>query len=320
MVTERIEQINQGIEKTLDHNQDIMALVSVGSFSQGFMDQFSDIDLYVFTKAPQKYMNRENDSWISHLGTVISRRVFRDSGEGVDKNKIILDNGLMYDVTIVNMSRFNMIKHYFTLKKYKITGLLPKFVKRSLEGNIIKFYSTIQRGYKVHRDQINLEKTLIDAINFSEAKTAVLTEKQFFNRYNFFWQSCYTASVKLIRDEFYYTLLVYDYHLKKELIWMIEQKCLHEDPNKDVFYNGQKIKQWEGEVIYRKLYDTLFKDDIISMQNALIRTAKIYQEYSGIVAAQNGFTLNPEFEKFILNFIENVAIPECERRQEVYRN
>lgn len=320
MFTERIGQINKGIEKTLDHNQDIMALVSVGSFSQGGMDQFSDIDLYVFTTTPQKYMNHEDDSWISHLGTTISRRVFRDSGEGVDKNKIILDNGLMYDITIVNLSRFNMIKHYFTLKKYKITGLLPKFIKRSLEGNIIKFYSTIQRGYKVHKDQINLEKTLIDAINFSEARTVTLTERQFFNSYNFFWQSCYTASVKLIREEFFYTLLVYDCHLKKELIWMIEQKCLQEDSQKDVYYNGQKIKQWEGEDIYRKLYGTLFKDDIISMQNALMHTAKLYQEYSGIVASRNGFKLNHEFEKFILNFIKNVACPECERKQEIHSN
>ncbi|REC61330.1 hypothetical protein DRF65_16580 [Chryseobacterium pennae] len=320
MLTERIEQINQGIEKVLNHNQDIKALISVGSFSQGHMDQFSDIDMYVFTTIPKKYMNHMNDSWISHLGNIISRRVFRDFGEGIDKNKIILDNGLMYDITIVDLSRFNMIKYYFMLKKYKLIRILPRFLRRFLEGNIIKFYSTIQRGYKVHRDKINLEKILIDAINFSKTKAVTLTERQFLNGYNFFWQSCYTASVKLIREEFYYTLLVYDYYLKKELIWMIEQKCLFEDKEKDVYYNGQKIRQWEGIDVYRKLYDTLLKEDIISMQNALIQTAELYQEYAGIVAAKNGFKLNVEFEKFVLNFIKNVAIPERERQQEFYRN
>lgn len=320
MLRERIEQINQGIEKVLKNNPDIKALISVGSFSQGYIDLFSDIDLYVFTTIPKKYMNYTDDSWISHLGNIISRRVFRDSGEGIDKNKIILDNGLMYDITIVNLSRFNMIKYYFILKKYRLIGVLPKFLIRSLSGNIIKFYSTIQRGYRIHADKINLEKTLNYAINFSKTKSVTLTEKQFLNGYNFFWQSCYTASVKLIREEFYYALLVYDHYLKKELIRMIEQKCLLEEKEKDVYYNGHKIKQWEGEDIYRKLYNTLLKDDIISMQNALIQTAKLYQYYSAIVATHNGFNLNIEFEKFVLNFIKNVAIPECEKQQDVYRS
>ncbi|OXB08231.1 aminoglycoside 6-adenylyltransferase [Flavobacterium pectinovorum] len=317
--SERIHTINKGVELLLSNNQDIISLVSIGSFSQNSIDQFSDIDLYLFTNNPKKYLDKENHSWINPLGKIISRRVFKDLQEGVDKNKVILEDGLMYDLTIIDIKKIKLISYYLKLKNIGLKLLLPGFLQKSVEGSILKFYDTIKRGYKIHVDKINLKEILERTITFSETITLdkKLDKKIFFQHYNFFWQSCYTASIKLIRKDFYFTILTYDNYIKKELVRMIEWEAALNKKSTDVFYNGLKIYDWSGEEIYHDLYGTLLSDNINNMQNSLIKTAELYQKFSTIVANEYNFSLNKEFENFVIDFIKNVAIPEVLNNKEI---
>lgn len=314
---ERIDKINEGVKLLLSNNQDIVSLISIGSFSQNSIDQFSDIDLYIFTNNPKKYLDNENHSWINPLGKIISIRVFKDFQEGVDKNKIVLEDGLMYDLTIIDIKKIKLISYYLKLKNVGLLWLLPKFLQNSIEGNILKFYETIKRGYKIHVDKINLKNILERTIGFSNTITLdkKLDKKIFFQHYNFFWQSCYTASVKLIRKDFYFTILTYDHNMKKELIRMIEWDATLKKKSTDVFYNSLKIYDWSGEETCDDLYGTLLSDNIYNMQNSLIKTAELYQKFSTIVAKEYKFSLNKEFENFVIDFIKNVAIPENEKQE-----
>lgn len=315
--SERIDTINKGIELLLSVNEDIISLVSIGSFSQNSIDQFSDIDLYLFTNNPKKYLDNENCSWINPLGKIISRRVFKDFQEGVDKNKVILEDGLMYDLTIIHIKKIMLISYYLKLNNIGLKVMLPRFLQKGIERSIVKFYETIKRGYKIHIDKINLKNILERTITFSE--TIILDKKldqnTFFQHYIFFWQSCYTASIKLVRKDFYFTILTYDNYIKKELIRMIEWEAMLNKKSIDVFYNGLKIYDWRGEEIYHDLYGTLLSDNINNMQKSLIKTAELYQQFSTIVAKEYKFSLNKEFESFVIDFIKNVAIPENEKQQ-----
>lgn len=316
--SERIHTINKGIELLLSTNLDIISLVSIGSFSQNSIDQFSDIDLYLFTNNPKKYLDNENYSWINPLGKIISRRVFKDFHEGVDKNKVILEDGLMYDLTIIDIKKIKLISYYLKLKNIGLKWLLPRFLQNSVEGNILKFYETIKRGYKIHVDKINLKNILERTITFSDTITLdkKLDKKIFLQHYNFFWQSCYTASVKLIRKDFYFTILTYDHYIKKELIRMIEWDASLKKRSTDVFYDSLKIYDWSGEETCDDLYRTLLSDNIYNMQNSLIKTAELYQKFSTSVSKEYKFSLNKEFENFVIDFIKNVAIPENEKKQQ----
>ncbi|MCD9574048.1 aminoglycoside 6-adenylyltransferase [Flavobacterium soyae] len=314
--SERVHTINKGIELLLSVNQDIISLVSIGSFSQDSIDQFSDIDLYLFTNNPIKYLDNENHSWINPLGKIISRRVYKDFKEGVDKNKVILKDGLMYDLTIIDIKKIKLIRYYLKLNDIGLKWLLPKFLQNSAEGNILKFYETIKRGYKIHVDKINLKSILERNIAFSDSISLdkKLDKKIFFQHYNFFWQSCYTASIKLIRRDFYFTILTYDHYMKKELIRMIEWDAALKKKSTDVFYDSLKIYDWSGEETYEDLNGTLLSGTIYNMQNSLIKTTELYQKFSSSVSKEYKFSLNKEFENFVIDFIKNVAIPEYEKQ------
>lgn len=313
-IDKRIQQIEEGINLLIKNNADIKSIVSIGSYATNTIDKFSDIDLYIFTTNPEKYLNKSDISWLSSIGNVMSRRIFKDLREGVNKNKIVIENGLMYDLTIVSIRRFEIIKYFFSLKRNRLTWILPKFLRKGIESNILKFFQTVKRGYKIHNDKINLQSIVKHAIRFgNNYQNNTISIDLFGNHYNTFWQSCYTASVKLIRGEFYHAILLYDYQMKNELLWIMEREMLSRENAADVFYNGVNIHNW-GKGIHAKLYGTLFHGDIVEMQRALLNSIELYQHFSSIVAQKYDFPLNNKFEVFVINFIKNIAIPEVEKK------
>jgi len=314
----RIQQIEEGINLLIKNNTDIKSIVSIGSYATNTIDKFSDIDLYIFTTKPQKYLNKNDTSWLNSIGNIMSRRIFKDIREGVDKNKIIVENDLMYDLTIVSIKRFKIIKYFFSLKRNQLIWILPTVLRKGIENNILKFFQTVKRGYKIHNDKINLQTIVKHAIKFgNNYQNNIISMDLFVNNYNTFWQSCYTASVKLIRKEFYFTVLVYDYYMKKELLWMIERASLIDNNKLDIFYDSLNIHKWGGD-IHTKLHNTLLYGNIIEMQQALLNSIELYQHFSSIIAQKYNFPLNKEFETFVINFIKNVAIFENEKNEPIY--
>lgn len=311
----KLELINNGLIALLEKNKDIRGMLSIGSFSQGAFDTFSDIDLFLFTDNPSRYMNWDDMEWATPLGTVISRRVFRDRGDGVDKNKIVLDNGIMYDFTLVPLKHFRVIRTYLAMRQRGMLFLLPGFLRRGVNAGISRFYETIRRGCKVHHDTIGLAK-IIPYLqeHYAKKQPAFPDQHSFANSYNNFWQSCYTASVKLIKGEYYHNLLLYDNYMKHQILRAIEWLAITENASVDVFFNGVRLEQWAGREVYERVLSTLFHQDILEMQHCLLRSVALYQELSGTLAKAYGFPLNKHFEDFVIGFIEQTAIPHTQSR------
>ncbi|MGB3468473.1 MAG: aminoglycoside 6-adenylyltransferase [Cyclobacteriaceae bacterium] len=315
-VSKRIERIDAGIATLIRDNDDVKALVSIGSYSQGTMDKFSDIDLYLFTTNPSKYQHSLNYDWLNPLGKVLSRIAFIDGNAGVGKNKVVFSDGLMYDITIIRVSRLRIFRTYFFLTKSKVIRLLPAFLRNGLEVNMLHFYNTIKRGYRIHKDEIGLESVLTNIISaFSKVKQDQITEAKFVQTNQAFWQCCYDASVKLIRKDFYYKFLVFDKAIRKNLITLLEWRAKSEG-NEEVYYEGRKVEQWAGKEIADELYQTLKYENEVEMLDSLLITIRLFVKESHYLSSRYGYPLNTDFEEFVIEFIENVAIPQCERHQQ----
>lgn len=310
---ERKELINSSISKLVDINKHILGIVSCGSFSRGDMDQYSDIDLYIFTNAINNFTDEHYNKWLHQLGDVLFIWSFKDPQEGVGKVKLVMVDGLMFDLTIVSSKRFSIVGTYLNLAIWGLDMAIPKSVCQLMENSIKRFYETIRRGYEVHVDKIGIEKILDKAVKHVERKRKSkfefsLTSKQIENSYKCFWQSCYTASVKLIRGDFFYVVLVYDHYLKQQLIRMIEwREIISQGDHLDYFYNGYKIRNWGGDRLYNSLRNTLLSNDPIEMQSSLLNMIEIYQEYSELVCQILGFERNIRFEQFVVNFVQEAT-------------
>lgn len=310
---DRKRHILAGIEALIAHNKRILGIVSCGSFSRGDMDQFSDIDLYIFTDNIKAFVDQDDVYWLSNLGEVLSLRVFRDRNEGIDKIKMVLSGGLMYDLSIVSLQRFKLIDFYLGFRKLVGAKFIPTRVNRLFQSNITTFYKTIQRGYEVHHDNINLQSSIDRVIEFvqknkSSSRILQCSEKELINRNQFFLQSIYTASVKLIRGEFFYVILTYDHYLKKELMDMIEWGKLIRNENTDVYYDAFRVKHWAGEEVNISLRDTLMMGSNLEMQQSLLRMLEIYREYNNIVFDYLGYYREDKFEEFVVDFIQEIAL------------
>ncbi|MBW8683025.1 aminoglycoside 6-adenylyltransferase [Chitinophaga rhizophila] len=314
-LTNKLQLIEEGLKSFISKNKDIKALLSIGSYSQGAFDSFSDMDLFVFTDKPADYMSWDDATWAEPLGKIISRRVFRDRGDGVDKNKLVTETGIMYDLTFVPMNHLRVIRFYLGLKRRNLQFLLPGFLKNGIGTAVARFYDTIKRGCHIHHDTIGLGK-IVPYLRaaYSQQSPVFPDKKAFANSYNNFWQSCYTASVKLTKGEYYHNLLLYDNYMKHQLLRAMEWLAITDDPSVDVFFNGARLQQWGPHDVYERILPTLFHDDVLEMQYCLLRSAALYQELSAALAQAYGFALNKQFEAFVINFIEHTAIPYTRRR------
>lgn len=305
--------ILSSIAKLAHSKRSILGIVSCGSFSRGDIDKYSDIDLYIFTDSIVDFTDENSNDWLNVLGEVLSMRIFKDRQEGVDKIKLIVVGGLMFDLTIVSSKKFRIVGSYLNLVSWGLNRLIPESVSRLMESNINTFYETIRRGYEIHVDKIGISRILGKAVKYTESKRKSksglsLTKKQFENTYNLFWQSCYTASVKLIRGDFFYVVLVYDHYLKQELIKMIEwREVISQGDHLDFYYNGYKILSWGGVYLYDSLRSTLMSNDPVEMQRSLLNMIEIYQEYSEPVCQIFGFERNIRFEQFVVTFIQEAT-------------
>lgn len=316
--TDRVTQIERGIDAMTRNNPSIMGIVSCGSFARGGFDQFSDIDLYIFTTSVKDFIDPDNSEWKATLGNAISMRIFKDGGK-TDKVKLIIDDGLMYDLTIVSVKKFKLLKRFIKLREMGLGKIIPPFIARAFNDNINVFYSTIKRGYKVHGDRMGLAE-MIEAANHFVVKynrfngIFSVNEKEFYEQYNVFWQLCYVASVKLIRGDFYLVMLTFDVFMKAELLRMIEWDAKLNDSTVDCYYHGYQIRKWGGEKLNEELLGTLLRDNLHQMQNCILYMIELYQRHSKTVIEKSGFKPNRELENFVVNFIKNIALNVPEKR------
>lgn len=295
----RMDKIDKGIELLIKNNEDIKSIISIGSYSQGSIDQFSDIDLLIFTDNTKKYAD-ENYDWEAVLGCSLS--VIKMGYPMSDKIKIVLEDGLMYDLLIINMNKVKIVYTYSFLKKYKLTWMIPKFFRYRLEEVLALFYDPIKKGSKIHVDKMNVKKFISKLhLLFNDYNHHKIDQKKFTFCYKRFWHACYPAAIKLMRNEIGLVHVRYDNILKRQLLKMIEWKILSEKKI-DVFYDSKGIKEWGGEDLKERFLKTVSSHENIA--EGLMDTAKFFQEYAIHVAKKNDFDLDDRLGDFVINFLK----------------
>ena len=291
-------------------SNDVDAMISFGSSNRKNQDEYSDLDLFLFTTSPQKYLNEENDKWlVEYFGPILSRAVVKDPIDNVLFNRIIMKDGFSLDIITINVIEFKKAKYYLYLKKYKLHKLIPSKIRKVIEDNLYIFHYFLKRGNSILYDNINIYKLLkliFKSYNGEEEKNILTTEK-FQQNHNQFWQTCYKIHQRLYSNDFYYAIVFLDNIIKKNLIQIINWYTLlnNKDKNIDVFYNGAKINEWCDPYIVENLYAIFLHTDIDKMRASVLNTIDIYQRISYSIASKNGITCNKKLETAVLELIKN---------------
>lgn len=289
-------------------NNDVKAIISFGSSSGGRQDEYSDLDLFLFTSDTGRYLDEENREWLNGFGPVLSRVVIRDVVDNVLFNRIKLKNGLSLDVIIVDSQTFRKGIWYFRLRKFKVDKLLPDWVIRQIDESSYTFHYYLKRGYEILFDRMNIRQDvgiIFREYDGKQDRATAFNEGAFLHNYSQFWHTCYKINAKLMRSDFFYAVIVLDNVIKKNLVRMLEWQVLTGDQQekKDVYYHGAKIRQWCNPGIVEKLYGVFLHSGKDEMRTALLNTMNVYREVAHDIARKFNFPLNEALEEKVFRFI-----------------
>ena len=282
------------------NEKDVKAIISFGSlhlgtFIQNNNDEFSDLDLFVFTKTPNKLLSVNNIGWLKCFGNPISILTIKNPVEGNMITRIMFENLFCVDVIPISYNKFKMIKIYLFLKKIRLNKLLSNYI--NIENELKTFCTYLKRDYTIIYDKKNI-KNIVNKINknfsINEEK---LSENIFFECYHEFWQTTYRFLGKIIRNDTYYGLILLDNVLKKRLVEMIEWEARYfYNSEKDLFYYGKKINLWADNFTLSCLSKTTFsldeKENLEILQNHIL----LFQKSCKNVCLKKGYIINKDLE------------------------
>lgn len=285
-----------------EKNKDVFAIIIFGSTQS--KDIFSDVDLFIFTDDPQKYLSKSTD-WLQEIGNPICKL---DTINPIEKNfisRIMFDDYMSLDVIPIKYSDFKKANIFFFLKKWGFEKFIPKKLKNSTEENFRTFYHYIRNSFVLY-DRKNITHTINEILNlFDENKHQKylyeVDEKKFTENHEDFWLMTFKTIGTFVRNDICYGTVFCENIMKKRLIQIIEWYTFSfENNNKtDLKYLGKDIIKWANSDILLKLSRTFDYSDQKRSLASIQSSVSLYKELSEIIADKYNFKKNIELEKMV---------------------
>lgn len=291
-------------------NKDIHALISYGSLNASNWDKYSDLDFFLFTDMPEKYLHDTDFSWANQLGTVLSRVTERDdSGAGANINKLMFEDGLCIDIITVNAKKFRMLKKYLSLKKKNLASIFPYRIRQNIQKGMNELHTTLRRGYEIVYDKSNISAIIQDIFAECEhSEKHQLDVVKFSRNHHAFWQICHKMTIKIVRNDHYNAVVIQNGFLKKKLLEMIEWHTKIYSNEQSIISNGLKMSRWAAPEILEQLKGTYSYSGQAEMHQSLMNTIRLYQQLSHKIAAREQWPVNHHLEDEILKFIAQAQL------------
>lgn len=288
-----------------ERQDDIVAAIVFGSIKA--KDIFSDIDVFFFTKTPQKYLN-EHDEWLSILGTPISKLNTINRIENVMISRVMLDNYVTLDIIPVDYYEFKKANLFFALKNFNATKLIPKKMSAVIDAGLRTFYHYIRNEHLIICDKANIKSVVKNILlHFDDSEHVeflyLVNQEKFQRNYNEFWQLAFKTIGMIVRGELYYGITINENILKMRLIEMIEWYTFSSENRSDLYYHGKGINHWANESINSQLKSTFSFENQLRSYESVENTVKLYVELSHQLARLHKYALNDVLENKVLQII-----------------
>ncbi len=258
---DRYAEIKGKLYEYAVRNDDLRAIIAIGSSTRKETpaDEYSDLDLILVTKKPEKWLSRE---YHELLGEVRISFIEPTLGGGMERRSIY-DEDKDLDMIVFSPEQFE------------------KALREGVAGWVMN------RGYSF----------IYDADSFSELAAQYvtpavigpeMTEKEYHNLVNDFYFHNIWACKKLQRGELWSAKMCIDAYLKNILLKMIEQYQIVVS-GADVWHDGRFLERWADPTIKEELRDCFAHYDETGCRNALFATHTLFSRLASFVACKKGF-------------------------------
>ena len=254
---------------------DIRAVIAIGSQARGDTDQWSDLDLILFSYDRERYVDPDwlrtfGDIWLTYLGEA-------------DLNDpewfVIYDGGLKLDIVLLQVQN-NSPDLELLLQRYP-------------------YESVFARGVKVMFDQYGNSRSLPRRIiDFNAAPSAVAFDQVV----SAFLVESITTAKLIARGDFWRAQHWFAHDLRPQLLQLIEWHS----HGRDTWYNGRFINSWADRRVLAALPRTFPLYERQSLSRALQTMLDLLQLLGEETGARLNFNYPIETHRNITHLIDRI--------------
>ncbi|MCA9882843.1 MAG: aminoglycoside 6-adenylyltransferase [Anaerolineae bacterium] len=273
-VAEVFEPVVGAISAWAEKTPNVLAAVVLGSMANpgDKTDDFSDLDLTLVVNDLQPFL--DDAAWFAPFAPYhTSYRESADIGQGI-MDKVILDSYRMFDLSIFSMADLQGWMRASTDSKQASQGFF--------RSSLLVLVDKIGIVHALTHD------TDIDAImyasdqppSYAEYKTVVAT----------FWYYMLRSLKHLHRGDWWRTAMTCNRELRGPLLQMVTwQAKVINGWDYETLYEGRYIQRWATPMVQDALPATYPQFNAISLRDALLATAELFNRLDVQVAPGLGF-------------------------------
>ncbi len=273
------EQLLQRICVWAESQQNIRAIVMMGSYARGRADELSDLDIEIFARDTKSYLT--SGFWMSEIGPVIVYLSLHND-LGSPTRLVIFRDGLKVDFTISPASVLASI----------------------VDGR--KLPPLYDHGYRVLVDKDQLAGRL-PAASLRSPLTRVPTEQEFNDVAQEFWFEAYHVAKYLRRDDLW-AVKFRDWNLKELLLKMLEwsEKSLH-GWDYETGDHGIRIREWTDPSVLARLGGVFARFDAADSWRALQTTIDVFRDIAQDTAGRLRYHYPEEVDHQLSDYVASLA-------------
>lgn len=276
-------QLEQHFAEWAQTQSAIRAVIVVGSRARSdhLADQWSDVDLVVFTSDAPVYLR--DPAWLNTFGTVMIA-VPNAFGQHDREWIALYADGTKLDVAFLSIdpAATPTLQHMLDVFPYPVV---------------------LQRGVRILVDRTGLSSTLrlpeIDALSLpDQAEFTALTNRMGLDA---------IKTAKFInRHDLWRAKQVCDSDLKQHLLTLLEWRAAAQPDQRDIWYDGRFLSEWADPPAVAELPATFAAYEVKDLRRALFATLDLFRRLARDVARQLDYAYPSEVDRVVDDHIHSV--------------
>jgi aminoglycoside 6-adenylyltransferase len=288
---------------------DLRAIVVVGSRARSDhpADPWSDIDVIVMARRPQRYLN--GSQWFAEIETpwLAIREPTVVGGQQIFH--LTFEGGTKVDLVVVSSVAFSLAARAIdALRRHpSLLTLLPAIARNRLTT----LSDLLNRGFRFVLDKDRLADRLKSG-GLAVPPPSPPSQEEFLNLVKRFLNEQVSFALKMRRGELFVTKTLGESRLTDLLLRMIEWHTqVTSDRWSPVFEHGRFLEEWASPLVIERLRETFPRYDPAEIWRARLEALDLFRWLAQETGTRLGYAYPTELEETVMTWVRDQA-PESE--------
>jgi aminoglycoside 6-adenylyltransferase len=284
---------------------DLRAIAVVGSRARSDhpADAWSDLDVLVMARRPERYLARPE--WLAAVGTPWLTVKEPTPIGGQEILLVTFEGGAKVDISVVPSRALALAARAVGIVRRHPAAIAV--VPRVARERLVALSDVLNRGLRVVLDKDGVARHLQSGGLPMLAPTPP-SEHEFLDLVSRFLNEQVWIALKMRRGEFFVASTLGESRLSALLLRMIEWHARADgSPWSPVYEHGRFLEEWAPPQVVRRLGEVFPRYDGAEIWAARFAALDLFRSLAEEVGARLGYTYPDELEKKVMSWVRNLA-------------